>query len=608
MTTEDILPVVFGIGAPLGNHLWQSTLFAGIIALLALLLRNNRPALRYAMWTAASVKFLIPFSLLVALGTILPKTLPNATNQHTLLYSALEVANLPFDQLRPIASMDRQPGSRKLLSALLSKSLLTVWLCGTVTVLLVWHLRWRRVLAVLHKGEYSNCGREVEILRSLESESKQRRQIAIVCSREMMEPGIFGIFRPVLLWPEKLTVRLEHEHIRAILAHELAHVRRGDNLTAAIHMLVEAVFWFHPIVWWMESRMIRERERACDEEVVEVVGAAEIYAESLLKACRFCLESPLACVSGIAGADLRNRIIRITTHQRGTRLSLARRFFLVSTALAVLTIPMSIGVIGATQSQASLLHPTVSPVPAFEVASIRPNKDVQPGLRIDLLPSDFNATGGSVKDLIEFAYNVNSPDQLQGQQPGWISSLHFDIHAKASETDVVRIQKLPAMQQVRELQLMLQSLLADRLQLKVSFKTADLPVYALVLAKGGPKFNEVQVDPLPPPGTQPRPGAHIPRFGKTGANQYTATAWNMSSTAEVLSGFDEVGHRLVVDETGLKGHYDFVLNGVSVGPSPDGATTSIFTALKEQLGLELVPRKAPIEVLVIDRVEPPSEN
>ncbi len=607
MISEQMLPIAARIGTELGNHLWQSTLFGGTACVIVLLLRNNRPSLRYALWTAASAKFLIPFSLLVSLGTLLPKMLPVATKPHTSLYSALETANQPFNGLRTVASFDRHPGSMQPLSALLPEFLLAVWLCGVIVILLVWCLRWRQVSRLLRKGEFADCGREVEILRSLESGSKRGCRISVVRSREMMEPGIFGIFRPTLLWPEQLTVQLHDQHIRAILAHELAHVRRRDNLTAAMHMLVEALFWFHPMVWWMESHLVLERERACDEEVVELVGSPEVYAESLLKACRFCLESPLVCVSGIAGADLRNRIIRITTDQRGARLSLTRRYFLVVTALAVLTVPMSIGVIGATQSQASLLHPTVSPVPAFEVATIKPNKDVQPGLRIDWSPSNFNARGGSVKDLIEFAYNVNSHDQLQGE-PGWISSRHFDIHAKASEDDMARIQKLPAMQQVRELRLMLQSLLANRFQLEVSFKTEDLPVYALVVAKGGRKFNQVQVDPLPSPGTQPRPGAHLPRFGKTGVNQYTATAWDMSSTADILSSFDEVGHRLVVDETGLKGHYDFVLNGVSVLPSPDGTTTSIFTALKEQLGLELVPRKAAIEVLVIDRVEPPSEN
>ena len=608
MILENLLPVATRVGPSMANHLWQSTLFAGMAGLLALCLRGNRPALRYGLWVAASVKFLIPFALLVSLGATLPKTLRVAAEPQNSMYSALEAASQPFDEMQPNAWLDRHPNSVKPSSALLREILLAVWLCGTIAVFLVWYFRWRQVSTVLRNGEFAACGREVEILRKLESTSKQQGEIPVVRSREMMEPGIFGIFRPILLWPERLTLKLEDEHIRAILAHELEHTRRGDNLTAAIHMLVEALFWFHPMVWWIESQMVQERERACDDAVVELVGGPEVYAESLLKACRFCLESPLVCVSGIAGADLRSRIRRITTNQRGKRLTPTRKFILAAGAFAVVAAPMSFGLMGAMQSRGSLLRPAVSPLPAFEVATIKPNNDAQAGLRIDLSPSNFNAIGGSAKDLIEFAYNVNSHDQLQGEQPGWISTLHYDIHAKASETDIARIYKLPAMEQVRELRLMLQSLLGNRFQLKVSFKTADLPVYALVVAKGGPKFNEVKVDPLPGPGTQPRPGAHYPRFGKTGVNQYTATAWDMSSTADILSSFDEVGHRLVVDETGLKGHYDFVLNGVSVLPSPDGTATSIFTALKEQLGLELVPRKAPVEVLVIDSVEPPSEN
>jgi uncharacterized protein (TIGR03435 family) len=82
----------------------------------------------------------------------------------------------------------------------------------------------------------------------------------------------------------------------------------------------------------------------------------------------------------------------------------------------------------------------------------------------------------------------------------------------------------------------------------------------------------------------------------------------MREMADWLSRFDEVGNRVVVDETGLKGNYDWVLNGVSPASSNDPSVTSIFTALQEQLGLKLVSQKAPVEVLVIDHVERPSEN
>lgn len=607
MISVHMFPVNAHVIASLGNHLWQSTLFVGIAGLMTLVFRSNRSSLRYVVWTAASIKFLLPFSLLVGLGAILPKALPASTESQSLAYLALQATSEPFNGTHPIIAPIDRANSTILASVWIPELLLAVWLCGTLVVLLVWCIRWRQVSIAVRTGEVAPRGREARILQRLQGEMKLRGRIQIVHTQQMTEPGIFGIFRPVLLWPTELTAHLDDAHVRAILAHELLHVRRKDNLMAAMHMLVEALFWFHPMVWWLESRIVQERERACDEAVLELIDEPELYAEGLLKACRFCLESPLICVSGIAGSNLRDRILRITSRQSGLQLSLARKIVLGAVAFAIVAVPMAFGTLGAMPSQGSLLHPTVSPLPAFEVATIKPNKDAQGGLRIDLSPSDFNARGGSVQELIEFAFNVNSHDQLQGQ-PGWTSSQRFDIHAKASDDEIARIHNLPAMQQVTQLRLMLQSLLADRFQLKVSCRKPELPVYALVVARGGPKLREVEVDPLPSPGMQPRPGAHLPRLGKTGANQYTATAWDMGSTADFLSRFDEVGHRMVVDETGLKGHYDFVLNGISVGPSADGTATSIFTALKEQLGLELVPRKAPVEVLVIDHVEPPSGN
>ena len=84
-----------------------------------------------------------------------------------------------------------------------------------------------------------------------------------------IEPGVLGILKPILLLPKGITDRLPPAQLDAIIAHEMSHVRRRDNLTGAIHMLVEAIFWFHPMVWWIEARLIEERERACDEEVLD---------------------------------------------------------------------------------------------------------------------------------------------------------------------------------------------------------------------------------------------------------------------------------------------------------------------------------------------------
>ena len=96
--------------------------------------------------------------------------------------------------------------------------------------------------------------------------------------------------RPILLWPERISQHLETEHLEAILAHELWHVRRRDNLAAALHMMVEAIFWFHPLVWWLGARLMDERERACDEEVLRLGTRPNVYAEGILRVCKLYLE------------------------------------------------------------------------------------------------------------------------------------------------------------------------------------------------------------------------------------------------------------------------------------------------------------------------------
>ena len=102
----------------------------------------------------------------------------------------------------------------------------------------------------------------------------------------LVEPGVFGIFRPVLLLPEGIAERLDQAQLEAILAHELCHIRRRDNLTAAIHMAVQATFWFHPLVWWLGARLVDERERACDEEVLRLGNKPQVYAEGILNVCK----------------------------------------------------------------------------------------------------------------------------------------------------------------------------------------------------------------------------------------------------------------------------------------------------------------------------------
>jgi uncharacterized protein (TIGR03435 family) len=254
-----------------------------------------------------------------------------------------------------------------------------------------------------------------------------------------------------------------------------------------------------------------------------------------------------------------------------------------------------------------------TPSPSFEVASIKPNRSSDGLRRLMFAPDGLSANGLPVKMLIGFAYNVKD-FQISGG-PGWIESERYDIEAKMDESTITALKKLTPEQAVDQRRLMVKSLLAERFNLKVSHSSKELPIYALLVAKNGPKLTK-SAD------VQPGPGGAGPRpMMRRQMGDLTATAIPMDMLADMIA--REIG-RNVVNKTGLKGLYDFTLHFTSerqgpaaggpadAGPAPaalsDSSGPSLFTALQEQLGLKLESQKGPVEIVVIDSVEKPSEN
>src|SRR5579863_9923484 len=350
----------------LGNHLWQSTLVAAAAALLTLALRKHYARARYWIWLATSIKFLLPFSLLLALGNHLAWQRPPSETTKPALYFAMEEISQPFTQ--PAVRVPSVPAGSVISTTLpqLLPWIAAVWLSGFLVVLLRWSVRWRKIAAAMKAANPSAEGREFAALRRIERIGGIRKPIALLLSPTSLEPGIFGIARPALIWPEGISPRLEDAQLEAILAHEVWHVRRRDNLAAALHMLVEAVFWFHPLVWWLGSRLVDERERACDEQVVAWGSDPQVYAQSILKVCEFCLGSPLPCVSGVTGADLQKRMVRIMSHRMLHNLDLARKALLASAAVLAIAIPVTMGLLTATPGRAQSNDVTAPPARSFE--------------------------------------------------------------------------------------------------------------------------------------------------------------------------------------------------------------------------------------------------
>jgi uncharacterized protein (TIGR03435 family) len=176
--------------------------------------------------------------------------------------------------------------------------------------------------------------------------------VPLLPSGGSMEPGVFGIIRPVLLWPEGIAGHMDDAHLESVLAHEVCHVQRRDNLTSAIHMLVEAIFWFYPVVWWMERQLVKERERACDEAVLQLGNEAAVYAESILNVCKFFTESPTTCISGVMGSELKQRIARILSGQSERKLDLRHKAMLTLACVLAVGLPLAVGLLRAANGQA----------------------------------------------------------------------------------------------------------------------------------------------------------------------------------------------------------------------------------------------------------------
>ena len=599
------------------NHIWQSSVVMLLAFLIALALRRNQARTRYWLWLTASIKFLLPFSLLISIGSYWAK--PGVSEVRPGLYLVMDQLSQPFPHSgRPgVASgIATSPGHSMNRLAFV---ILVIWLCGVVTVSALWFARWLRIRKMVRHATPLHQGREWEALRRMELIHPKAGATRVLLSHASIEPGIFGIVRPLLLWPAGISQHLNDTHLEAILAHELEHVRRRDNLAAALHMLVEALFWLYPPVWWLGKRLVDERERACDESVLQNCDRPQIYAESILKVCQFCLESPLPCVAGVTGSDLKQRIVRIMSLRAFVPLSLPKKALLAAGAAALLTGPVMFGLImEQSRSQTGPIFASSEPhLPAFEVSSVKPHKDVSDMTLLRLTPVGFNAQNIVLKEIIRQAYSIQN-NQIVGA-PGWVSSARFDIEAKIASSDADRFNQLTP----KERNLMMQPLLADRFQLKVHPETRNLQVLTLMVAKGGPKLHEAKPGDTYPNGLKGPDGRGGAGMMLMSPGKVTAQGVDVPSFVQMLA--QQLGST-VQDETGLTGRYDITLQwtpdrgsppmmkgpdgapGLGDAPPIDPSAPSLFTALQEQLGLKLESHKVPVQVLVIDHVEPPSEN
>jgi bla regulator protein blaR1 len=552
---------------PIANHLWQSTLFAGTAGLITLALRENSARVRHWVWVAASLKFLVPFSVLIAIGSRInwgtaPAIVPNVS-------VVVEQVSRPF-ALTTVSSP--MPATAPTGPSELPEILFGIWACGFIGISISWWVRWRRIAAAVRGG----------------SPVQLDLPIRAISSGSFLEPGVFGVFRPVLLLPDGIFEHLTPEQWRSVVAHELCHVRHRDNLVANLQMFVETVYWFYPLVWWIGKRIFQERETACDEEVLRLGSEPSAYAQSILRVCELYLESPLECVAGVTGSNLKRRIRDIMTQRRTRRMNTGKKLLVAAAGVVAVTGPIIIGVLNLPLIQA---QSAPAGTPKFDAVSVKRISPQPPGSH----SSEKTNLGrllmtGNMHRFIVRAYGVT--DAQLGGEPEWFRAELYSIEAVTS-----------ARASVDQMMLMLRDVLAERFKLKLRQEYRDLSVFTLEVAVGGPKFRELMPGENPP---------HLPEPPGTLAKGFTSVKSLVDSLNGVFGGRLTLD-RPVVDRTGLRAQYDIQLRTELETQSDDfGRTTLLFPNLlrdmQSELGLKLVPERVKMPYLVVENAEAPTPN
>jgi len=380
------------------THLWQSTLVLLGAWVLAHACRNNAAAVRYWIWLVASAKFLVPLALLQQLGARLGRSFPEPLPVDAKL---VETANAMF-----APSMPHSLNVADVLPSPLAVIGVTIWALGAALLCLRWFLQWRSIRSLLAGAP--------EVSMDL--------AVPVRITSGDLTTGVFGILRPVVILPRQVMQALEPQQLRAVLAHEACHVRRRDNLTAAIHRCVEVMFWFHPLVWWLGANLLREREAACDEAVVEEGHEQGVYAESILNACRLGVAAQSAAVAASTGGDLCERLSSIMSERRALPITSERFTLLFAMATLVCAAPLVVGIAIGAIREASGESPA-----ALEIVSMTPAAS-RWWRSSEFAPEDGRllVRNFSVRDLIDSAY----PSSIVNADWILLDGVRYDIEVR----------------------------------------------------------------------------------------------------------------------------------------------------------------------------------
>ena len=589
-----------------------------ILGVAFLVLRCTRPAAASARHLVLAATFAVLAALPLAEGVAPSIAIP--------VDSAVTAPLLPITRVETAADLAgpaaTAPAARRSSSASArpaspwsrERLVLAAWSIGAVVSLvpvLLTPWRLRRLRAKSRRWSHGDA-----LLRTIDPTA---RRVGVFLHDEETAPLTCGIARPAILLPAAAAQWGEDDITRALI-HELEHVRRADWPVFIATRIVSALYWFHPLVWIAWRRLGLEAERACDDAVLHG-SERTAYAQQLVTLARERWRAsaiPVLSMTGRSELSVRIACVLDETQRRG-RLGRARAAVILAVASVLLA------AVGPLRAQGTpIVIARQADAPAFEVVSIRENKSpvLDPeDSSIALMPGGrFVTTNWPLRLLIMGAFALQ-PQQLV-DAPDWIDMVRYDISATA-----------PGPLTPASSQLAIQRMLADRFGLAVHTETRELPIFALTVARDdgrlGPKIKKSAVDceAIIKANMQSRgdgPRIEVPQLpdGRSAclfSQRFGRVIAGGTTMANFAQGLSRIHSRIIHDRTGLTGGFDIDLEftpdptiyregapgpGAPLDPNAPG----FFTALVEQLGLKLEATRAPVDVLVIDRIERPTEN
>jgi uncharacterized protein (TIGR03435 family) len=597
-------------GLTLLHFVWQGTLIGAATAVLLQMLRRRSPQARYTAACAALV-------LMLAAPVVTAFTLGRSTP--VSLYSVSPVATRSFGAAVPARSYDSRADAAAAPASRLNESnipwltiVVAVWMAGVAVLMTRVAGAWWAVRRLQRAAFASAPSRFLAHAQRLSLRLGLDRALHVVDSIDVDTPTVVGWLKPAILLPVAAMANLTPAQVEAVLAHELAHVRRHDGLVNLLQIAAETVLFYHPAVWWVSSQIRAEREHCCDEIATSVCGDAITYAEALVELERWRAEAATLALTA-TGGPLLMRVRRIL----GLPSDDAPRSSAIVGLAGIIAIIVCLA--GANFYVRAAQDPPYTPIDPKDAAAwqiVFSNDD-----------SQMRFIGFRGRDLVRFAYQVPSARVVGG--PSWM------------DEEVLRLMvNLPQAPRADEMPDVVRRLLEERLQLATHVERRNFPVLALMLAHDngtlGPNLVPSTIDcfdfdewvALGQPPRQLPPAA--PRQPVCGEKVHGTAFGHHSYLAVTMPQFvDELREiatwpigpnrpgRDIVDRTGLAGRYD--LDFDALFPAMALMTrypmlTNIFEplgypplprAIEDQLGLRLVETEAPFDVIVIDSAERP---